>query len=91
MEALRQEKLELTKNRNEEKEWATYVLNKLRSTYEKKAAEYEGQAQAAAAIITRLRKEKQEVNVQAQFRGGPDPAHHVGMEGPSSDKHQQVL
>ena len=66
LEALRQEKLELTKNRNKEKERATYVLNKLRSTYEKKAAEYEGQAQAAAAIITRLRKEKQEANARAQ-------------------------
>ena len=48
------EKLELTKNLNEEKERATYVLNKLRSTYEKKAAEYESQAQAATAIIVRL-------------------------------------
>ena len=42
------------------------MLNKLRSTYEKKAAEYEGQAQAATAIITRLRKEKQEANARAQ-------------------------
>ena len=66
LEALRQEKLELTKNRNEEKERATYVVHKLRSTYEKKAAEYEGQAQAAAAIITRLRKEMQEANARAQ-------------------------
>ena len=44
LEALRQEKLELTKTRNEEKERATYTLNKLQSTYVKKAAEYEGQA-----------------------------------------------
>ena len=42
LEALRQEKLELTKNWNEEKERATFALNKLQSTYVKKAAEYEG-------------------------------------------------
>ena len=67
LEALRLEKLELTKNRNEEKERATYALNKLRSTYEKKAAEYEGQDQAVAAIIGWLRQEKQEANARAQL------------------------
>ena len=66
LEALRQEKLEITKNRNEEKERATYTLNKLRSTYERKAEEYESRAQATATIITRLRKEKQEANARAQ-------------------------
>ena len=59
--------MELTKNRNEEKERATFELNKLRSTYEKKAAEYEGQAQIAVAIIVRLRQEKQEANARAQL------------------------
>ena len=63
---MRQEKLELTKNRNEEKERATYTLNKLQNTYVKKEAEYEGQAQSAAAIIIRLRQEKQEANARAQ-------------------------
>ena len=66
LEAAAREKLELTKNRNEENERATYALNKLRSTYEKKEAEYEGQAQAATTIIVRLRQEKQEANARAQ-------------------------
>ena len=59
--------MELTKNRNNEKERATFVLNKLRSIYEKQTAEYEGQAQAVAAIIVRLRQEKQEANARAQL------------------------
>ena len=67
LEAAAREKLELTKNQNEEKERATYVVNKLRDTYEKKAAEYENQAQAVAAIIVRLRQEKQEANARAQL------------------------
>ena len=66
LEAAAKEKLELTKALNEEKERATYALNKLRDTYEKKAVDYEGQAQAAAAIIIRLRQEKQEANARAQ-------------------------
>ena len=37
MEAVTKEKLELTKTRNEEKERATYALNKLRDTYDIKA------------------------------------------------------
>ena len=67
LEAVAKEKLELTKNRNEEKERATYALNKLRDTYEKKAAEYESQAQVVAVIIIRLRQEKQEANARAQL------------------------
>ena len=66
LEALQQEKLEITKNRNEEKERSMYVINKLQSTYERKAAEYEAQAQATAAIIKRARKEKQEAYAQAK-------------------------
>ena len=46
LEAAAKEKLELTKQRNEEAERATHMLNTLQSTY---------QAQAAAAIIIRLR------------------------------------
>ena len=60
LEALRQEKLEITKNRNEEKERSTFVINKLQSTYERKTAEYEAQAQVTAEIIKKARKEKQE-------------------------------
>ena len=59
---LAKEKLELTKNRNEEKEWATYTLNKLRDTYEKRAVEYEGQAQATTVMIVQLRQENEEAN-----------------------------
>ena len=44
--------------RNEEAERATHVLNKLQDTYQKKVVDYESQAQAAAAIIIRLRQEK---------------------------------
>ena len=67
LEAAAKEKLELTKTRNEEKERATYALNKLQDTYQKKVVEYESQAQAAAAIIVRLRQEKQEANARAQL------------------------
>ena len=67
LEASAKEKLELTKQRNEEAEWATYVLNTLeaewatyvlntlQTTYQKQVVDYESQAQAAAAIIIRLR------------------------------------
>ena len=48
------------------KEWATYALNKLRSTYEKKVEEYEAQAQATVAIIIRAKKEKREAYARAQ-------------------------
>ena len=67
LEAAAKEKLELTKTRNEEKERATYALNKLQDTYQKKVVEYESQAQAAVAIIVRLRQEKQEANARAQL------------------------
>ena len=51
LEATAKEKLDLTKTRNEEKERATYALNKLQDTYQKKVVEYESLAQAATAII----------------------------------------
>ena len=66
LETLWQEKLEMTKSRNEEKERATFTLNKLRSIYERKAEEYEAQAQATTAIIIRARKEKQEAYAHAK-------------------------
>ena len=67
LEAATKEKLELTKQRNEEAERATHVLNKLQTTYQKKVVDYESQAQAAAAIIIRLRREKQEAHDRAQL------------------------
>ena len=67
LEAVAKEKLELTKKRNEEAERATYALNKLQDTYQKKVVDYESQAQAAVAIIIRLRQEKQEANARAQL------------------------
>ena len=44
LEALRREKLDLTKIRNEEKERSTFAFNKLQSPYEKQRADYEAQA-----------------------------------------------
>ena len=55
LEVAPKEKLELTKQQNEEAERATHMLNTLQSTYQKKVVDYESQAQAAAAIIIRLR------------------------------------
>ena len=67
LEAAGKEKLELAKLQNEEKKWATHLLNKFQETYQKKVVDYESQAQAAAAIIQRLRQEKQEANARAQL------------------------
>ena len=75
MEAAAKEKLELTKQRNEEVEWATHVLNKLQTTYQKKVVDYESQAQAVVVIIIRLRQEKQEAHAQAQL--GVDRIRHI--------------
>ena len=55
LEAAAKEKLELTKQRNEEVERARHVLNTLQTTYQKQVVDYENQAQAATAIIIRLR------------------------------------
>ena len=66
LEAAAKEKLELTKQWIEEVERARHVLNKLQTTYQKQAFEYESQAQAAAGVIVRLRQEKQEANERAQ-------------------------
>ena len=67
LEAAAKEKLELTKKRNEEAERATYALNKLQDTYQKKVVDYESQAQAIVAIIIRLRQGKQEASARAQL------------------------
>ena len=55
LEAAGKEKLELAKLQNEEKKWATHLLNKFQETYQKKVVDYESQAQAAVAIIIWLR------------------------------------
>ena len=58
------EQLEL-KKRNAKTERATYALNKIQDTYQKKVVDYKSQAQAAAAIIIQLRQEKQEAHARA--------------------------
>ena len=44
-----------------------HVLNKLQKTYQKKVVEYKNQAQAATAVIIRLKQEKQETHARAQL------------------------
>jgi hypothetical protein len=66
LEVLRQEKLEITKSRYEEKQQSTFEISKWRSTCEKQKADYETQAQLMADIIKRIRKEKQEASAQAK-------------------------
>ena len=55
LEATAKEKLELTKQWIEEAERARHVLNKLQTTYQKQAFEYESQAHAVVGVIVRLR------------------------------------
>ena len=69
LEAAAKEKLELTKQQNEEAEREKHVLNKLQTTYQKQVVEYESQAQAIVAVIIRLRQEKQEAHACAQLIG----------------------
>ena len=66
LEAAAKEKLDLTKQLNEEAERATYALNKLQTTYQK-VVDYE--------IIIRLRKEKQEAHRRTQL--GVDRIQHI--------------
>ena len=68
LEVAPKEKLELTKQQNEEAERATHMLNTLQSTYQKKVVDYESQAQAVVAIIVRLRQEKQEANASVVMK-----------------------
>ena len=80
LEVLRREKLEIAKSRNEEKEWSTFTLNKLQSTYEKQRADYEAQAQIMADIIKRARKEsKKHVRMLKQGLTGSSSSCHVGV------------
>ena len=78
LEEAAKEKLEFTKQRNEEAEWARHVFNTLQMTYQKQVVEYESQAQAAAAIIIRLRQDKQEAHAHAQL--GVDRIRHGGTK-----------
>ena len=65
LEAAAKEKLELTKQQNEEVEWAKHVLNKIQTMYQEKVVEYESEAQATAAVIIRLKQEKEEAHAHA--------------------------
>ena len=91
VEAAAKEKLELTKQRNEKAERETHVLNKLQMTYKKKVVNYESQAQAPAAIIIRLRQEKQEAHARAQL--GVDRIRHIisAWRDPSREKYQRIF
>ena len=58
LEEAAKEKLELNKKHYEEAQQAKLVLNKLQTTYQHQVIEYEGKAQAATAVILRLKSEK---------------------------------
>ena len=59
LEDAAKEKLELNKKHYEEVERAKLVLDKLQTTYQHQVIEYEGQSQVTAAVIQRLKNEKQ--------------------------------
>ena len=61
------EKLELNKQRFEDAEQAKLVLNNLQMTYQHQVIGYESQAAVAAAIIVRLKSEKQEAEERAKL------------------------
>ena len=68
LEEATKEKLELNKQRYEEAERAKIVLNKLQTTYHHQVIGYESEAQAAVAVIVRLKREKQEAEESAKLR-----------------------
>ena len=51
------------------------MLNKLQTTYQHQVIEYESQAQVVAAVITRLKGEKQEAEESAKL--GVDRIRHI--------------
>ena len=67
LEEAAKEKLELNKQQFEEAEQAKLVLNKLQTTYQHQVIGYESQATTAAAIIVRLKSEKQEAKEHAKL------------------------
>ena len=75
LEEAAKEKLELNKQQFEEAERAKLVLNKLQTTYQHQVIGYESQAVVAAAIIVRLKSEKQEAEERAKL--GVDRIWHI--------------
>ena len=67
LEEAAKEKMELNKKHYEEVARAKVVWDKLRTTYQHQVMEYEGQAQAVAAIIHRLKNEKQATEDSAKL------------------------
>mgnify|MGYP000701069113 CR=1 FL=1 len=80
MEAAANEKLEPTKQQNEEPEWAKHVLKKLQTTYQKKAVEYESQAQAETG--------KERGPCTCSIWCGTNPEHRISMGGTNPGKHE---
>ena len=66
-EEVANEKMELNKKHYEEVECAKLVLDKIQTTYQHQVIEYEGQAHAAAAVIQRLKNEKQATEDSAKL------------------------
>ena len=75
LEEAAKEKLELNRKHYEDAERAKLVLNKLQTTYQHQVIEYESQAQVVAAVITRLKGEKQEAEESAKL--GVDRIRHI--------------
>ena len=66
-EEVANEKMELNKKHYEEVECAKLVLDKIQTTYQHQVIEYEGQEQAVAAVIQKLRNERQVAEDIAKF------------------------
>ena len=67
LEEMAKEKMELNKKHYELVERAKLVLDKLQTTYQHKVIEYEGQSQVTAAVIQRLKNEKQATEDSAKL------------------------
>ena len=67
LEDVAQERMESTKKHYYEVERAKMVLDKLQTTYQHQVIEYEGQEQAVAAVIQKLRNERQVAEDIAKF------------------------
>ena len=75
LEEAAKEKLELNKKNYDNVEWANLVLNKLQTTYQHQVIEYECQDQVVAAVIIRLKGEKQEAEDSSKL--GVDRIRHI--------------
>ena len=67
LEEVAKEKLELNKKHYEDAERTKMVLKKLQTMYKHQVIDYEGQGQATAAIIIRLKSKKQEAEESAKL------------------------